>query len=646
MYKASRIPSLNPLRLIPANDSLPADFATWPFDRGFYEDQVRSWEAKAAYQQLWNLNDPIYLYIDSLAPGIIIHLLNEDGRELGAALDLTGFATSIADNNAPNGDPYYTYYTSFRLADIYDLPADIDQQIFYFVIEHVYGSPGDADSIYHVSEPQFFRRNGWKDTVLIEYSNDETDYDVYFETLNCIFKKRVEGCVKPVEFGAHDTAFEDQQYLNRKLQSIPSRTYELYVGGDEGIPDYELDKINRALSCDRIRIDNIRFSKANGAKWSSKAIDGYPKRGATIQLQEYTPDEGTTSVTGGIAYLLALPMLDGDISFPFAINGLGMTDGISLPTNGDDRIFEDLAALNSFIGFLNGFFASFYGLIGTFSIQELAGVKYIAYANGINEDYHGLPTFFAWDKHLSLGVAITGESQVYQFEFAGAPAGGANGVIIVDWGDGTVQLYTAPGAAGVDYGSITTASHIYAGAVGDTEYNLRVFHAGASVDLTKAVYYFGFDYASANARVFKHYHSATVVAPTYLRVYSQKNQAIYGSGNTFDYRFLITAHNNLKKLSLLSSNISHLTVSTMPLPGISGPGNQWLALKIVNFNSNHLIASEVEGFFEFTYPYIDTAPGFIDMRQSPAAPINTSSTGGVYAYSLATFYGWTVYYDV
>lgn len=645
MYKASRIPALNPLRLIPANDSLPADFATWPFDRGFYEDQIRSWELKTSYQQKWNLNDRIYLYIDSLATSLIVHLVNEDGRELGTPLELTG--TAIADNNAPNGDPYLTYYTSFRLEDIYELPVDLDQQIFYFVVEHVYGDPGDEDSIYHVSEPQFFRRKGWDDTVLIEYSNDETDYDVYFETLNNLFKIRVEGFVKPDEFGAHDTAFEDQQYFNRKLQSIPTRVYQFALGGYEGMPDYIRDKVNCAFSCDRIRIDGIRFSKDTGAKWSSKAVDGYPKRLATIQLQEYNPGEGTTSVTGGIAYLLALPMLDGDISFPFAINGVGMGDGVSFPIDSTERTIEDLSSLTSYIGVLNSFFASANGLTGTFAVLELSGVKYISYNNGIGETYHALSIFFAWDKHVSLGVAITGESQNYEFSFAGAPIVSAGSLIIVDWGDGIVEPFSSAGTGGVDYGATSTASHIYAGAVGDTEYNLRVFHAGTSANPLQAVAYFGFEYASANARIYKTFNSATIVAPTYLRVYSQKNQAIYGSGNEFDYRFLLACQANLKKLILNDSNISHFTVVTMPIPYSppAGPPH-WMVLKVINFNGNHLIASELDDFVVNTYFHLlESLGGFMDLRQSPAAVLPVTGTCGTRLAALTSIYAWTILYD-
>lgn len=289
LNKASRFPALNSLRFIPANATLPTGYNTWPFDQGFFYQQIKSYfQTPVSYFQKVEASDTITIYFDSLSKHATFTLLNGDGST-NMVLEAGVGGTLISANNTDSqyGDQYYTYVYQFT-------PADIPLNDGYYCVAVQMTYDGDTDPLTNtifISECFHLSNEGWDKTMLFEYADGENEYDVFFAApapfggftpLPWAFRCE---CWIDIDPTFHDTTFEDFIYQVQKLQSIPYRIGELNVGGDAGVPPWVLDKVNRILSCDTITIDGVQWWKEPGANWSFKKMDSFPMKAGTIKLR-------------------------------------------------------------------------------------------------------------------------------------------------------------------------------------------------------------------------------------------------------------------------------------------------------------------------------------------------------------------------
>lgn len=300
IVKDERIPAINPIRFIPANDTLPANINTWSFDRGFFHEKRRYWQFGDKYTQKRNYDDYVDIFIHTLATEVYMRLYDEQGNEITTTYSAVGITGALVPGNVYTFGgvdyPLQGIYISFKLSDIYAMvPA---QQIFFIALECVYGTVGDADSRWYISEPIFFRKgNGWAKTMLIDAKHSINKYDVLFESYSTFdhgaglrLRYRVEADLSDEPQPAfQDTAFKDQQYAERVLDSNPYRLFDFVIGR---VPKYMLDKVNRAIACDEFLIDNFRYVKDEGAAWSQVNAPEYRLHAAKIRLQEYDHDSG------------------------------------------------------------------------------------------------------------------------------------------------------------------------------------------------------------------------------------------------------------------------------------------------------------------------------------------------------------------
>lgn len=288
IQKSHRIPALNPLRFIPVNWSRGTGINTYPFDKGFAHQQIRTFhEDMRFYHQKVAGSDKISIYVDSLAGGIRFYIVDTKGvvvHTLGSPS--TPFV--VPTNLDPDfGLPYTTYGYSFYGTDV-----SLADGEYHILIEHLYGGGwGDAENKYHISERIDYCEDGHEDTMLIQYSHNFNEFDVLFRSplveAGCKpFFFRAEMILDKPEHGSSDTVWEDQLNIIQQEQSIPFNTYPLIVGGGGGVPVWVTDKINRILSCNEVYIDNIRMRKNTGASWSYERVKGWPLHVGSITLRE------------------------------------------------------------------------------------------------------------------------------------------------------------------------------------------------------------------------------------------------------------------------------------------------------------------------------------------------------------------------
>lgn len=289
IQKSRRIPPLNPLRFIPVNYTPPEGINTYPFDKGFFHQQIRTFATdKRYYHQKVMGCDIIGVYVDSLAPSINISLLNNKGVEVHDFGAMTAEFVLAANLDPDFGLPYKTHTKTFKPDDI-----SLAEGEYYVLLEHLYGgSRGHADNTYDVSEC-IDVADEWEDTMLIKYSHNVSEFDVLFESSYGAatypifpFYFRAEMLLWDPEHNSSDTAWEDQLNVIQQEQSIPFNLYDLTIGGNGGVPPWVTDKVNRILSCNKVLIDNVQFRKNSGASWKYEKAPGCAVRAATITLRE------------------------------------------------------------------------------------------------------------------------------------------------------------------------------------------------------------------------------------------------------------------------------------------------------------------------------------------------------------------------
>lgn len=126
-------------------------------------------------------------------------------------------------------------------------------------------------------------------TVFIEYKNGKDHENFRFVNLEGQVGVRVEGTVQDFIPSALDHIYIDANRSASTLSSTPYRLFTLYAGNAEGLPDYMLDLVNRAFTCEEIQIDGKRFNKDEGAEWEVQRVPEYARAGMSISIQAIDP---------------------------------------------------------------------------------------------------------------------------------------------------------------------------------------------------------------------------------------------------------------------------------------------------------------------------------------------------------------------
>jgi hypothetical protein len=178
-----------------------------------------------------------------------------------------------------------TNYTYFEIRSILTGIAD---GIYYFSLSITKTGLGTYEFL---SEPLHIATIQ-ENTILLTYSNSVNAFDVCFDgyyTRSIEFQFRIEGGFTSEGFtpASKDTVYQNQIYDNYLIDSVPFFTKKLTIGGSIGIPNWTIEKVNRILSCNIIKINNISYCKNDGAKLEKLGADKfYPFMAWSIEMIE------------------------------------------------------------------------------------------------------------------------------------------------------------------------------------------------------------------------------------------------------------------------------------------------------------------------------------------------------------------------
>lgn len=122
-------------------------------------------------------------------------------------------------------------------------------------------------------------------TILFEYTNSQNDFNVIFET-GTIFSLRVEGSISLPKPEFNNVIYNDINENTTKLYGNPWTGFKLFIAYNSGVAPWIIDRVNRILACDQIKIENRYYEMEDGAKWEESRADQYTLYGVNIDIKE------------------------------------------------------------------------------------------------------------------------------------------------------------------------------------------------------------------------------------------------------------------------------------------------------------------------------------------------------------------------
>jgi hypothetical protein len=258
-------PFLNPLSMYDVNEpDNPAYGSKNMLDHPFV-NTVYDWQEPTNYAQKWQQSDTLKIQVQSTFDPLQVDLLGKYGEVV----------TSLVGNlKLPNKYIIGAFAYEFTLSF-----AAIPEGVYYLRM-----SNGNLNELHLISEPICVKAIH-PNTVYIQYRHSRYHGDVIFET-GITFNFRVEASFDFLKPGANVTSYQDQKANPYILSATPYRVWPLVVGGNRGIPDWVVDKINIIWACNEVRVDGRLFARNESGNISFNQVEYYPMRAAIIELRE------------------------------------------------------------------------------------------------------------------------------------------------------------------------------------------------------------------------------------------------------------------------------------------------------------------------------------------------------------------------
>jgi len=320
----------------------------------FAADQLPSFEEDKLYLQKFLHTDLIMiqaLTIDTTQ--VSYRILNEKGVEV--------YEYEEGDYIGSYGD-----YTVWSSNDTNDILTTLPNGIYFLEISFV---EDVTDAIFmFVSEP-FQVLDELPESLLIEFSHDVNAFDMAFfpdgtPESKQWFQLRVEGGIPSDGFlpGSKDSYFIDQGRDVTLLDSTPYNVYKFTFGPKQGIPNWLANKINRILSLQEVVINDIQYTKNDGAKFESIREKEYPFAGWQIELvkvesEDSLVEENIVVVAEGLE--LTFDTIEGVVQWPSAVSDASSVSDwntfFDLPTNGSP--FTSVEVVGDMVRLIGGSFS-------------------------------------------------------------------------------------------------------------------------------------------------------------------------------------------------------------------------------------------------------------------------------------------------
>lgn len=421
------IPFLNSERFIPLDTLTTEKYHTKHFDYWWMQEYLLEFQK---YNKFQNNNDTQYYQLKQFSDTVGIQFAVD--RDNTNEYKLTLMACN-GDEFLINNETYSKVFV--RDGDTYDANGAISgiqlNRIQYnFKIEDILGDALNEGKYYllfevsftdesvkrFISEPYMIKAEHPK-TVLIEYSNSENNYDIFFD-VNPRFSLRLDGYLLYNTNKIERTTFRNQEAALRGLYARDWRLYTFTIGGRTLLSDYHIEKIVKINKCDFTYIDGKRFIMEEGDNIEVQNYGGnYPLKSIKYSVADYYPADSAKYANSGSFYIMDM---GASFGFPYCVSFLKFFKlegtGALFPNFMEDypnQVREVITSTEetAFIAELNDK-ALALGMSGNFSVTD----DKLYYNSGAAEDY----ALYYKDQRLGFTVRFS-------------PSAGLGSAIGFDW---------------------------------------------------------------------------------------------------------------------------------------------------------------------------------------------------------------------
>lgn len=624
-----QIPKINDIKFVPEFISIPEKYSRISDDKTWFKDTIRRWQGGSKYKQKRQFSDRQNIVIGAALDtfgAITLEVWDDCGNKVEYGITTTfalytpGKAKYTDDNG--NTTNLGLHYWNFATGDYISTAG-----VYYYVIRLAY-SP---DRLY-ISEP-IYVRSTWANTLMIECRNDTNkgdtgvifnfipnQFDSYLGTFSTpTFRHRVEGDIISYEFDSNDAQFEEQDYEVRLMSSVAWKEPLLNIGGSNGVPMYLFDKINAVFTCERVYINDTRYTKANGAKWQMEEGGYSPLYNGEIALRIYNKQDEVTDLTGNVITLFEEPVPN-PATVPYYIYLMGFT---GTPIFSGEYV-ATTTYLNQLKAYLTDDVPNILGLRGSFSFTD--GVW--TYQNAYGENYEA-SDFIVLTIPLIIDITTDATNETLGITIVNDQLSSYGGIV---WGDGGNSW----GNYNLGNNSTTLLSHTFASA---GTYQVKLFASQSQEQIS----------------ILKQFRTAVIENITgYLPAGCQQFVCSCNPNTDFDnlvdgfsLDLMANARYNIKGFSITYGCFTEFDGSVFadyPAVGITGDSNAWKVLNGISFYRCKLTTTSAEGFLIDFYDLTPKwAVGYIDLKQLPAAPFSNTLALAYKADMILN--GWTVSTD-
>lgn len=278
------IPHAVPVKFVPLDNVLPAQYHTKHMDGWWFSEQMAQYVESAKYYQPWQTNDTIELQCQTNGLGpVSAILINCQGETVKSiSFDEKTDPAVIA--------PMALFEASISL-------TGLDEGLYYIV-----WSAGSGEAIAKfISEPLYVKAD-WPNTILFEYSNRINKQSVIFTT-GYSPSMRVEASFTLQDFDpeAKFSVYENQPADLEMINGIPYRIHNLFLGDNQGLPPWVPDKLSRILLFTTCKADGLEITRNQDAKFEKINVPGWPMSYYNIKVREkYNRDGSYLDVDGNL----------------------------------------------------------------------------------------------------------------------------------------------------------------------------------------------------------------------------------------------------------------------------------------------------------------------------------------------------------
>lgn len=255
----------NPIRLVRIANYNPAIYWSKHFDDDLSENLIQNYKTLACYTQKYNKTDKpvIQILSDYETFSVELYDINDQAVKIYVPVLVN---TNIIDFT------FKCYETEINF-------TGLDNGVYQLRVSYVDDEEG---LVKFYSEPIKIKEVH-EGTILVEYTNSENNFGFIFSN-NWTGKIRVESEISNFMPASDDVIYIDQKYNNTRLYGQPYRKFQFILGCKQGVPDWMVDKINRAFCFDQLSLDGEFFNKTEEAQWEETRVDNYPFTGQVIDI--------------------------------------------------------------------------------------------------------------------------------------------------------------------------------------------------------------------------------------------------------------------------------------------------------------------------------------------------------------------------